>query len=98
MLPMTAPTTRDLRALPKAHLHLHLEGAMRPSTLAELADRAGIAVPEIRGYGSFTAFADRSNTTHRWPPFRVLRTMFAPILPRPIIPNCIDRSFADAII
>jgi adenosine deaminase len=51
-------TTRDLRALPKAHLHVHLEGAMRPSTLAELADAAGIPVPEIRGYGSFTAFAD----------------------------------------
>ena len=31
---------------------------MRPSTLAELADAAGIPVPEIRGYGSFTAFAD----------------------------------------
>ena len=31
---------------------------MRPSTLAELADTAGIPVPEIRGYGSFTAFAD----------------------------------------
>lgn len=30
---------------------------MRPSTLAELADRAGIPVPEIRGYGSFSAFA-----------------------------------------
>jgi adenosine deaminase len=31
---------------------------MRPSTLAELADTAGIPVPEIRGYGSFAAFAD----------------------------------------
>jgi adenosine deaminase len=31
---------------------------MRPSTLAELADTAGIPVPEIRGYGSFTAFSD----------------------------------------
>ncbi len=49
---------RDLRALPKGHLHLHLEGSMRPATLAELADDAGIPVPEIRGYGSFTAFAD----------------------------------------
>jgi adenosine deaminase len=48
---------RDLRALPKGHLHVHLEGAMRPSTLAELADRAGIPVPEIRGFGSFSAFA-----------------------------------------
>ncbi|HLM17430.1 MAG TPA: adenosine deaminase [Acidimicrobiia bacterium] len=53
-----ANPTRDLRALPKGHLHLHLEGSMRPTTLAELADEAGIAVPEIRGYGSFTAFAD----------------------------------------
>ena len=56
--PLTSSATRDLRALPKGHLHVHLEGAMRPSTLAELADAAGIPVPEIRGYGSFTAFSD----------------------------------------
>lgn len=31
---------------------------MRPATLAELADTAGIPVPEIRGYGSFTAFSE----------------------------------------
>ena len=57
---MTGPvpaTRRDLAALPKAELHLHLEGSMRPETLAALADAAGIPVPEIRGYGSFTAFA-----------------------------------------
>jgi adenosine deaminase len=48
---------RDLARLPKAELHLHLEGSMRPGTLAELADAAGIPVPEIRGYGNFTAFA-----------------------------------------
>lgn len=48
---------RDLRALPKAHLHLHLEGAMRPATLQDLCWRYGLAVPAIDGYGSFSAFA-----------------------------------------
>lgn len=49
---------RPLATLPKAHLHLHLEGGMRAATLAELAERAGMAVPPVRGYGSFAAFAD----------------------------------------
>ena len=47
---------RDLRLLPKAHLHLHLEGAMRPATLAELAAEAGVPMPPIRGYTSFGEF------------------------------------------
>jgi adenosine deaminase len=49
---------RNLRDLPKAHLHLHLDGAMRPDTLRELAGRAGLEVPEIGTYGSFSAFSD----------------------------------------
>jgi hypothetical protein len=37
---------RDLRTLPKAHLHLHFTGAMRHETLLELATRDGIRLPE----------------------------------------------------
>jgi adenosine deaminase len=37
---------RDLRALPKAHLHLHFTGSMRHDTLVELANRSGVRLPE----------------------------------------------------
>lgn len=36
---------RDLRTLPKAHLHLHFTGSMRQSTLEELAKQAGVRLP-----------------------------------------------------
>lgn len=43
--------TRDLAALPKAHLHLHFTGAMRPSTLLELAQEQGARLPKFMGAG-----------------------------------------------
>ena len=43
---MPDAAVRDLRALPKAHLHLHFTGSMRHATLLELAERDGIALPE----------------------------------------------------
>src|SRR6202042_140193 len=46
--------SRPLSDLPKAHLHLHLTGAMRHATLVELAGRHGIRLP--------TALTDE------WPP------------------------------
>jgi adenosine deaminase len=37
---------RPIAALPKAHLHLHFTGSMRPATLVELAARHGVHLPE----------------------------------------------------
>lgn len=36
---------RNLAALPKAHLHVHFTGAMRPSTMVELARAQGVRLP-----------------------------------------------------
>ncbi len=38
-------TGRDLRLLPKAHLHLHFTGSMAPATVRDMAQRHGIRVP-----------------------------------------------------
>ena len=46
--------SRDLSALPKAHLHLHLTGAMRHSTMVELARAHGVTLPPA--------------LTEEWPP------------------------------
>jgi adenosine deaminase len=39
---------RDLALLPKAHLHLHLTGGMRPETMRDLAEQQGVRLlPEL---------------------------------------------------
>lgn len=43
---------RDLTLLPKAHLHLHFTGSMRPTTLIELADKYGVHLPEALSSGT----------------------------------------------
>jgi aminodeoxyfutalosine deaminase len=50
-------------ALPKAELHLHLEGSIRPPVVVALAARHGVAITEdeVRrryGYADFTAFIE----------------------------------------
>jgi adenosine deaminase len=46
---------RNLQRLPKAHLHLHLEGSMRTTTLGELAERYNLGQPPAPD-GSFATF------------------------------------------
>ncbi len=43
---MSTPAPRPVAALPKAHLHLHFTGSMRPTTLTDLAAKHGVRLPE----------------------------------------------------
>jgi len=59
--PGVVPSVDALRALPKVELHCHLEGAIRPGTVTELARKNGVALPDgdIRDqyrYGSLDEF------------------------------------------
>jgi adenosine deaminase len=60
---MTDPLIELARALPKAELHLHLEGSLEPELMFALAQRNGIAIPfatveEVRAAYSFSNLQD----------------------------------------
>lgn len=58
---------RDLARLPKAHLHVHLDGAIRERTLHETCTRLGTEPPELptgRQYPSFAVFMDTITACH----------------------------------
>jgi adenosine deaminase len=84
---------RDWAALPKANLHLHLTGAMRPATLAELAQRHGLPVPSplpAGGVHEWSAFQSRYDTARA-----ALRT--ADDVAR-VVTEAIDDDFADGAV
>lgn len=53
---------RDLALLPKAHLHVHVESAIRWSTLREIGAANGVAVPlaERTAFAGFGPFAEHN--------------------------------------
>jgi adenosine deaminase len=52
---------RSLRGLPKVSLHDHLDGAVRPDTVLELADQAGMDVPADDADDLADWFAERAD-------------------------------------
>src|SRR5262249_15588009 len=61
------PFPEHILSLPKAELHLHLEGSIRPSILSRLTVRHGAAIPEVEArrrysYTDFLGFLD----TFKW--------------------------------
>jgi adenosine deaminase/aminodeoxyfutalosine deaminase len=59
---MSSAPSRFIHSLPKAELHLHLEGSIEPATLLELRQRHGMAgaslaeVERLYNYSDFTGF------------------------------------------
>lgn len=68
--PVSDVVARDLSSLPKAHLHLHLTGGMRPATLVELAAAQGRVLP----HGLLDPHGARVDVTgrHGWTRFQRL--------------------------
>ena len=51
-----------LRQLPKAELHLHLEGSLEPELLFQLAERNGVQLP----YANVEALRAAYQFSNRW--------------------------------
>lgn len=73
---------RELASLPKAHLHVHLESAVRWPTLREIAAANGVAAPDpqVPRFDGFRHFADYNalvrSCLRRWDDFRRIAIEF----------------------
>ena len=64
-MPQSGTARRNLRELPKAHLHLHMVGSMRPQTLTALAEEAGMAMALPESFADFKHFYDAYTLANR---------------------------------
>lgn len=57
---MQTPLIQFIRRMPKVELHVHLEGAIQPATLLQLARRNGVALPagDVAGLQRWYQFTD----------------------------------------
>ena len=60
---MLSPSTERLTTLPKAELHVHLDGSLRPQTLLELAEERDVALPakDVDALAAYMVVEDAQN-------------------------------------
>jgi adenosine deaminase len=58
-----SPSTERLTTLPKAELHVHLDGSLRPQTLLELAEERDVALPakDVDALAAYMVVDDAQN-------------------------------------
>jgi hypothetical protein len=56
-----------LAAMPKAELHIHIEGSLEPEMIFALAARNGVALPYASVEALRRAYACTSRTSTTWP-------------------------------